>query len=87
MSFRRRPAPTNPQTCPGIRDFIRPTVAYVKCRVCGGDVEIWSDEDVGICLECGVEWRRPDEDASCLEYCEYADVCRELIKARTGREV
>ena len=86
MSLRRRPAPTNPLTCPGIRDIIRPTMTYVKCRVCGGDVEIWSDEDVGVCLGCGAEWRRPDENASCLEYCEYADRCKEIIRARTGKE-
>jgi len=86
VSF-RRPAPTNPLTCPGIRDFIRPTMTYVKCHVCGGDVEIWSDEGVGVCLECGAEWRRPDENASCLEYCEYAERCREIIRARTGGEV
>lgn len=49
MSFRiKRPTPTSPQTCPGIRDFIRPTMTYVKCHVCGGDMEIWSDEDVGV---------------------------------------
>ena len=71
-----------PQTCPGINRFIRPTMTYVKCYVCGGDVEIWSDEDVGVCLDCRADWRRPDEEASCLDYCEYADKCREIIRAR-----
>jgi DNA-directed RNA polymerase subunit RPC12/RpoP len=28
-------------------------MAYVKCHVCGGTVEIWSDEDAGVCLDCG----------------------------------
>lgn len=60
---------------------------YVKCHICGGDVEIWSDEDTGVCLECGGEWHRLDEDASCLEYCEYADKCREVIRASTRKEV
>ena len=74
--------PKNPLTCPGLREFLRPTVKYVKCHICGGDVEIWSDEDVGICDECGAEWKAPDKNASCLEYCEYADKCREIIEQR-----
>jgi hypothetical protein len=59
---------------------------YVKCHVCEGDVEIWSDEDVGVCIDCGAEWRRLDRSASCLQYCEYADKCREIIRARTGKK-
>jgi hypothetical protein len=69
-------------TCPGIRDFVRPTMRYVTCHLCGGDVELWSDEDTGVCIACGAEWVRPDPTASCLEYCEYADQCRAII-ART----
>ena len=83
MSFRiKRAAVTDPQTCPGIRDFIRPTMKYVKCHSCGGSVEIWSDEETGLCLDCGVEWQRPDKEASCLDYCEYADQCREIIASK-----
>ena len=70
-----------PRTCPGINKFIRPVMAYVKCHICSGDVEIWSDDDSATCQGCGAEWRRPDKDASCLEYCEYADKCREIIKS------
>ena len=83
MSFRiMRPAVTNPQTCPGIRDLIRPTMKYVKCHGCGGDVEIWSDEETGLCLDCGAEWQRPEKEASCLDYCDYADQCREIIASK-----
>ena len=74
----------NAETCPGIKDFIRPTMKYVKCSNCSGDVEIWSDEDTGVCLDCGGEWIKPDEDASCLDYCEYADQCREIILAKNN---
>jgi predicted amidophosphoribosyltransferase len=69
-----------PNTCPGLDRFVRPTVTYVKCPVCGGDVEIWSDEETGTCLNCGSEWRPPEREASCLEYCEYAEKCKELIR-------
>ena len=83
MSFRiKRPAVTNPLTCPGIKDFIRPTMKYVKCHNCSGDVEIWSDEDTGLCLDCGVEWVKPEKEASCLDYCEYAEQCKEIIDSK-----
>jgi hypothetical protein len=72
----------NPETCPGLREFLRPTPTYVKCHVCGADVEIWSDEDLAECPECNAEWRRPNKNSSCLEYCEYADKCRGIINSR-----
>jgi hypothetical protein len=67
------------KTCPGIKDFTRPTMKYVKCHVCGGDVEIWSDEEEGICISCGAKWAKPDDKSSCLDYCEYAEECRKII--------
>jgi len=84
MSYRDKPV-EDPKTCPGLRDLLRPTiVSVVQCHVCGGTVEIWSDEDKGICDGCGAEWKRPDKDASCLEYCQYADKCRGIIASRKG---
>ena len=72
----------NPRTCPGLRDFLQPKPAYITCHVCGSELEIWSDEEKSVCLDCGAEWVRPNEDASCLEYCEYADKCREIINSK-----
>ncbi|MEM2126817.1 MAG: hypothetical protein QXH67_01160 [Candidatus Bathyarchaeia archaeon] len=69
-----------PQNCPGVDKYVRSTVTYTKCQICGGDVEIWSGEEVGVCLNCGSEWRPPEKEALCLEYCEYADKCKELIR-------
>lgn len=77
MSWIRMSPSTN--TCPGVQDLVRPTLRYVKCHVCAGNVEVWSDEDVGVCRECGAEWQRPNADASCLDYCEYAEQCRKLL--------
>lgn len=82
MSLKKRPTPSSPEACPGIRDLLRPTMKYVKCHACGGAVEIWSDEGEGECLDCGAKWVKPDRENSCLEYCEYADKCRELIASR-----
>ncbi|HTY74244.1 MAG TPA: hypothetical protein VMD05_01600 [Candidatus Nanoarchaeia archaeon] len=83
MSSKDKAIEKNPQTCPGLRDFLQPTPAYVKCHVCGGaNVEIWSDEDKAKCPDCGAEWKRPDRNAACLEYCEFADKCRGIIESR-----
>ena len=73
---------TQKQTCPGIDDFIRPTIKYVKCHICGGDVEVWSDEDDGICIDCGNKCLIAEEKSSCLDYCQYSDQCKEIIKKR-----
>lgn len=70
----------NPKTCPGINKFIRPTIEYFSCPYCGGEVEIWSDEEDGICISCNNKVPRPSKEASCLDWCEYADKCREIIK-------
>jgi DNA-directed RNA polymerase subunit RPC12/RpoP len=81
MSWIKMPT-TADRTCPGIREFTRPTVRYVKCHVCGGNVEVWSDETEGVCINCGSKWVKPNDNASCLDYCEYAEQCRKIISNR-----
>ncbi|MCX8162517.1 MAG: hypothetical protein N3E44_05990 [Candidatus Bathyarchaeota archaeon] len=73
------------KSCPGIANLIRPIPEYIECPNCGSEIEIWSDEDEATCSSCGaVAVRR--QRLSCLEWCEYADKCREIIgKARGGR--
>jgi predicted amidophosphoribosyltransferase len=72
----------NPATCPGLRDFLQPKPSYTNCHVCGAELEVWSDEDQTTCSSCGAEWKRPDENAACLSYCQYADKCRAIIAER-----
>ena len=79
MSFLRRPSEN---TCPGIEEYVRPTVRYEVCESCGGRVEVWSDEDRGVCLDCGEGWERKEPEPSCLDYCEYAEKCRGIIMRR-----
>ena len=74
-----------PQTCPGISKFIRPVPEYLPCPNCSGDVEIWSDEDVGVCRDCGKEVLRAEAAPSCLDWCPQADKCREIIKSRARK--
>jgi hypothetical protein len=79
LSFIRRPSESY---CPGIEDFVRPSVKYGKCKVCEGRVEIWSDEDRGVCLDCGARSEENENTPSCLEYCEYADRCKGIIMSK-----
>ena len=65
--------------CPGIEDYVRPNVKYEVCTACGGRVEVWSDEDKGNCIDCGVSSEAESPVPSCLEYCDYADKCKGII--------
>ena len=35
---------------------------------------------VGICDTCNKEFGRSEKEQSCLDWCEYADQCRKIIK-------
>jgi hypothetical protein len=65
--------------CPGIEDFVRPNVKYNECETCGGRIEVWSDEEVGNCIDCGTIQEVESPAPSCLNYCEYADQCKGII--------
>ena len=67
------------QTCPGIQKFIRPIPEYIRCKTCNNNVEIWSDEEKARC-NCGSMVYR--KEVSCLDWCEYAEKCLDLIESR-----
>lgn len=73
--------PSLPDTCPGITKFIRPTPESIVCQSCGKNLEIWSDEDEVKCDGCGAQVSK-EKGASCLDYCEYANKCRDIINKR-----
>ena len=73
---------SNAESCPGIKKFLRPKPEYIQCPNCAGSVEIWSDEDTAICDICGKEVSRTEKEASCLDWCEFADKCREIINRK-----
>jgi hypothetical protein len=70
-----------PRTCPGISKFIRPVPEYFSCPACSGDVEVWSDEEIGTCTSCGRKVPRSAKQASCLDWCPQAEKCRAIIAA------
>lgn len=70
----------NPATCPGLSQFMRPKPEYIKCPHCGGQVEIWSDEEEAECGNCGATVARGMQ--SCLDWCEFASQCKDIIRAR-----
>ncbi len=66
------------RTCPGLENHLRPKPQYITCPNCGGDLEIWTDEDEADCLDCGTKVYRDIQ--SCLDWCEYADECVQRIE-------
>lgn len=82
MSFLKRPDESH---CPGIEDYVRPSVDYEVCESCGGRVEVWSDEEKAECLDCGAKSEQKDKAPSCLEYCAYADKCKGIIMMKQSR--
>jgi HD superfamily phosphodiesterase len=60
--------------CPGARKFRQPEPEFINCPFCKAEVEIWTDEFKTICPKCKktvIRW----QDASCLEWCNYAEEC------------
>lgn len=70
------------KACPGLTKFVRPIPEYIACPNCGNEVEIWSDENEAECDKCGAIVSR--KVVSCLDWCEYADKCRALLR-KMGR--
>jgi hypothetical protein len=65
------------RACPGLEDLLRPKPEYIDCPRCGSEVEIWTDEKEAKCTNCGMVVAR--DRASCLDWCKYAEKCREII--------
>ena len=62
------------QFCPGAKILRRPQPEMFDCPSCGEEVEIWTDEIRGKCLNCGQTVFR-DGFMSCLEWCKFAQDC------------
>ncbi|MBC8414716.1 MAG: hypothetical protein ISR96_05820 [Nitrospira sp.] len=60
--------------CPGSQDIKSPRPEEIKCRSCGAEVEIWTDETEAKCKACGTVTNRL-LGASCLDWCAFAKEC------------
>ena len=60
--------------CPGARFIRQPEPELFRCRSCGWEVEIWTDELKRACPKCGNEVTRLTE-MSCIEWCKMAGEC------------
>ncbi len=68
--------------CPGQdqRYWTPKDIATVRCPACGHEVEIWKDEPMRVCRNCGCKVRNPGLDLGCAEWCKYAPECLEGLK-------
>jgi len=60
--------------CPGSQKFKQPEPETIKCRSCGEEVEIWTDEVEATCGRCKKKVSR-ESGQSCLDWCKYAKEC------------
>ena len=74
------------ETCPGSREIRTPYPEEIKCIICGGTTEIWTDEPETVCKTCGGTVSR-DMRMTCIKWCPAAKECvgaekyERLIKA------
>lgn len=61
--------------CPGSQKFKQPQPENIKCPSCGQEIEIWTDEIKVNCPNCKNIILRPQEGATCLDWCKYAKEC------------
>jgi DNA-directed RNA polymerase subunit RPC12/RpoP len=60
--------------CPGSQIFSQPHPEFMKCRFCGAEVEIWTDEVRARCPACKKITVRK-QPQSCLDWCKFAKDC------------
>lgn len=68
-------------SCPGSQRFKQPLPESIKCKTCGEEVEIWTDETSTICPNCKKAVERP-QGQSCLDWCKYAKECMDDFERR-----
>lgn len=60
--------------CPGSLGFLSPKIEVFSCPSCKFDVEIWSDEGTGNCMNCGKTMVRTGGQ-SCIDWCKFSKQC------------
>ena len=62
------------RTCPGSIAVKQPKPQPFRCKNCGSEVEIWSDEATQPCPKCGKDVFREGMQ-SCIDWCKFAKEC------------
>lgn len=62
------------QSCPGSRSVKDPRPEYVKCKRCGTELEVWSDEPKTTCPKCLTIYFK-EQNLTCVEWCSFAKEC------------
>jgi DNA-directed RNA polymerase subunit RPC12/RpoP len=60
--------------CPGSVAVREPKPETIYCTHCGGELEIWTDERMVRCRNCGTPVMK-ERGASCLDWCKMARAC------------
>lgn len=60
--------------CPGSKDIKQPRPEDIKCRFCGANIEIWTDESETKCKSCG-KMNSRIIGPTCLDWCAFAKEC------------
>lgn len=61
------------QQCPGADSRRTPTLAIKKCKVCGNELEIFSNDKSARCGVCG--HTEDCRSQSCYQWCAFAKEC------------
>jgi hypothetical protein len=72
--------------CPGQdRRYWKPEDIFEeKCPRCGFAVELWKDEGVGRCSNCGTAIVNPRVAQGCAQWCKFAKECMGLVPGAGG---
>jgi len=74
------------QRCPGQdRRYWRPEDIFEeKCPQCGSAVELWKDEGVRRCSNCGTSVVNPRVAQGCAQWCKFAKECLGFVAGAGG---
>jgi predicted RNA-binding Zn-ribbon protein involved in translation (DUF1610 family) len=61
-------------SCPGSAGIKSPTIELVRCKSCGVENEIFTDENSVLCENCGKIVLR-SMDPTCIDWCKWAKEC------------
>jgi hypothetical protein len=67
--------------CPGTDTMFWTSsdIFEIKCPNCGSTIEFFKDDSSRKCSGCEEVFFNPRKRTDCLQYCKFADSCKELL--------